>query len=347
VADVFLSYRREGGSAHGRALYQALARRLGASAVFLDVDSLEGGSDWLKTTARGVGEAIVVLVIIDRSWAKAHTTDGAGRLSDPKDPVRTEILLAGALSKVIVPVLVDGAKMPTPRDLPADLHPLCRLHAHEVTHSHFDQDVEHLLRIVRSAVRDPVGFVRASTDGLRDVPWEERAFARLIANPWWFGSIGFVLFWLVPWYVLSSDYFRAFLGLTEWISIVSVIWAFHPFLLLLRRVAPGSLSFWMLGRQPWWIPAACVYSWHCVNAAVVSVLGAAEFSIPTTFLKIMLGGNIVQVIRLVNVALVAGISRWWPARQRRRDSLELAAAAEELLATGNAAERWKARLQLE
>ena len=104
----------------------------------------------------------VFLTVIGPSWLDAK--DEAGQRSTP--PVRTTSLRSkssAALARNIrvIPVLVDGARMPEVSELPDSLKPLARLQAVEVRQLHFDRDAEALVERVREALSDKaVGLAR-------------------------------------------------------------------------------------------------------------------------------------------------------------------------------------------
>jgi hypothetical protein len=78
------------------------------------------------------------------------------RLDDPDDFVAIEIAAALARDIRVIPVLVDGARMPKPRELPESLKPLARRQAVEVRHTHFAKDAEGLVARMREAVGNEV-----------------------------------------------------------------------------------------------------------------------------------------------------------------------------------------------
>ena len=73
-----------------------------------------------------VGSCAVLLVVIGGWWLTATGEDGRRRLDDPGDFVRLEIEAALARHVRVIPVLVDGARMPRAADLPASLEGLAR-----------------------------------------------------------------------------------------------------------------------------------------------------------------------------------------------------------------------------
>jgi hypothetical protein len=80
---------------------------------------------------------------------------GRRRLDNPKDIVRIEISTALNHNIRVIPVLVDGAAMPRPNDLPDDLKPLLRRNALEISHDRFRADSERLIGAVKRALDLP------------------------------------------------------------------------------------------------------------------------------------------------------------------------------------------------
>ncbi|MEM9892964.1 MAG: toll/interleukin-1 receptor domain-containing protein [Actinomycetota bacterium] len=142
MTGVFLSYRRDDSAAATGRLYDRLARRLGRDQVFQDVDTLPLGEDFDAIVASYIDQADVVLIVIGPGWLTASDDAGRHRLSQPDDPVATEIRTALANDgATVVPVLVDGATMPTEAELPEDLRPLVGLNGFAIRQDRFDLDV--------------------------------------------------------------------------------------------------------------------------------------------------------------------------------------------------------------
>jgi len=86
-----------------------------------------------------------LVVVVSKTWLNAADTAGARRLDDPRDFVRQEIAAALARADVhVIPVLVEGARMPSEADLPDELKPLARRQAHELADSRWDYDMSRL-----------------------------------------------------------------------------------------------------------------------------------------------------------------------------------------------------------
>jgi len=149
---VFISYRREDGGYPAGWLFDRLAARFGGGRVFKDVDSVEPGDDFTASIADAVGSCTVLLAVIGRSWLTVADADGRRRLDDPTDWVRMEIETALARGIRVIPVLVDGASMPRPEQLPPAMAGLTRRQAVELSHAHFSADIARLVHVVDVAV---------------------------------------------------------------------------------------------------------------------------------------------------------------------------------------------------
>jgi hypothetical protein len=144
MAGVFICYRRDDSAGYAGRLYDALARRFGKDQVFMDVDNIPWGRDFVTTVQETLDASAVVLVLIGRRWL-VEGDDGRSRLADVDDPVRQEVVGALARASIqTVPVLVDGATMPLASRLPPEVRALTRLNAAELRHSSWKIDVERL-----------------------------------------------------------------------------------------------------------------------------------------------------------------------------------------------------------
>jgi len=142
---IFISYRRQDAAGYAGRLYDRLAGHFGAERVFMDVEGIEPGVDFVEAIDRAVASCEALIVIIGPNWL---ATDSARkrRLDDPKDFVHIETAAALARHIRVVPVLVDGAVMPREEELPADLASLARRQAIELTHKHWDATSAELIR---------------------------------------------------------------------------------------------------------------------------------------------------------------------------------------------------------
>lgn len=144
MAAVFISYRRDDTAGYAGRLFDTLVRRFGEAAVFMDLTDIAPGSDFVETIERAVGSCEVLLVLIGRNWVTSADAQGRGRLEDPHDFIRHEVATALGRKIPVMPVLVQGARMPTADELPQDLKALARRQAIELSDSRWDTDVARL-----------------------------------------------------------------------------------------------------------------------------------------------------------------------------------------------------------
>jgi hypothetical protein len=151
---IFISYRREETAYPAGWLYDRLAERFGSGQVFKDVDSIQLGDDFVAVITGAVGSCDVLLALIGKEWLTATDERGRRRLDDPDDFVRLEVEAALAREVRVIPILVDGAKMPTAEQLPASLAKLVRRQALELSPARFDSDLGRLLKVLEATLAE-------------------------------------------------------------------------------------------------------------------------------------------------------------------------------------------------
>ena len=155
---IFISYRRDDAPGSTGRLYDRLAETFTTDNVFIDVDAILPGVDFVQALDNALKDCDVLLAIIGKNWLEARGSDGQRRLEDPEDFVRIEIATALGHDIRVIPVLVDGAEIPSATDLPDMLQPLTRRHAVELSHRRFAADTDLLVR----ALAQPTGDTDAS-----------------------------------------------------------------------------------------------------------------------------------------------------------------------------------------
>ena len=141
---IFISYRRDDSRGYAGRLQGDLSRRYSEEHVFRDVE-IPPGADFGEYITSLVDKCNVVLAIIGPSWLDARDREGERRIDDPDDWVRLEIERALARDGVeVIPVLVDGARLPPREELPESLLALRRRNAFELSDRRWDYDVGQL-----------------------------------------------------------------------------------------------------------------------------------------------------------------------------------------------------------
>ena len=133
---IFISYRRGETTAAARALFNEIAAALGKDALFMDA-----GSDALA-------------VLIGNDWLDGKDASAPSPLHNPADYVRREIEAALARNISITPVLLNGAQMPRPDQLPDAIREFSYGEGFELSPARWAADVRLLRKRLGLAEQD-------------------------------------------------------------------------------------------------------------------------------------------------------------------------------------------------
>ena len=172
MSRIFISYRRQESSKDATALFERLARQFGPTAVFMDVEGMTLGLDFQEELNRQLDGCAVMLALMGPDWAELKDDDGERRLENPHDFVRIEIATALRRNIPLIPIFVDGARMPKAHRLPADLAKLPLRHGMPMDHLNWRAQTAQLVaaleKLMGGGAREPV--VRQPGDIFRDGP---------------------------------------------------------------------------------------------------------------------------------------------------------------------------------
>ena len=95
MSGIFISYRRDDTAGYAGRLYEALAAHFGKGFVFIDIDSIPAGQDFVGIVEQRIASCSVVLVLIGAqflaqgamevlgvAFAEQRLGSGAGALGD-------------------------------------------------------------------------------------------------------------------------------------------------------------------------------------------------------------------------------------------------------------------------
>jgi Sel1 repeat/TIR domain len=182
---IFVNYRREDSISTAGRLYDRFSHTFGRKNIFMDVDRIPAGVDFEAHLNSQIAACEIALVVIGPRWLEVKDESGGRRLDNPDDFVTIEIATLLARNIRVIPVLVDGARMPKAGELPDPLKALARRQAVEVRQLHFGRDADALVERVNEALKGELG---------RQSPWRGKAIA---------GAAAAVLL-LLGWIGLSS-----------------------------------------------------------------------------------------------------------------------------------------------
>jgi tetratricopeptide (TPR) repeat protein len=151
---IFISYRRDDSAGTAGRLCDRLAQTFGKTNLFIDVDNIPAGVNFVTHLSKQLGICNVFVCTVGPNWLNAKDDEGNRRLDQPNDYVRTEIAAALKRDIPVIPVLVDGARVPKARDLPDDIVALTERNAVEVRNSLFGRDADALTQQIRAILKE-------------------------------------------------------------------------------------------------------------------------------------------------------------------------------------------------
>ena len=148
---IFISYRRSDSSGYAHALAARLVQQFETTSVFMDVDSLEPGVDFVETIGNSLSSCKILLALIGNNWT--GTQEGSHpRITGDSDYVRAEVAEALARGIRVIPILIDNATMPQVKELPDNLKPLTRRQAIEWSNTRFNSDLDWIVESTKKAI---------------------------------------------------------------------------------------------------------------------------------------------------------------------------------------------------
>ena len=143
ACQIFISYRREGSDAHARVFYEKLTEA--GYSVFLDFESIFSG---------GFEECIIDAIHNCTDFILLIPKGGLKRCEQADDYMRKEIVTAIKANKNIIPVFINGFKMPSRQSLPEDISAIAEKNGIECSMEYFGAVFEKLVRNLDSELED-------------------------------------------------------------------------------------------------------------------------------------------------------------------------------------------------
>lgn len=180
---IFISYRRDDAAGDAGRLADHLNLRFGRGQVFLDIDTIDPGTDFVQVLQASLRETAAVLVVIGPRWTSARDSSGVRRLDNTKDFVRLEVEESLNRDIPVVPVLVQGAAMPKPEDLPPSMASLTTRQAVTLDYAEFHDEANRLCEHLEKMI----GIEKASPSSALKRWWPAAAAVGLLS----IGLIGY------------------------------------------------------------------------------------------------------------------------------------------------------------
>ncbi len=162
---IFISYRRADSSQITGRIYDKLVGAFGSGNIFKDVDSIPLGSDFKQEIDKAIAQCDFLIAVIGTKWLSIADATGRRRLDDPSDLVRIEIERGLQQKMGVIPLFVDGAVMPGPKELPEPLKKLAFRNGAAIRPDpDFHRDMDRVIRAMKKAVEGKEPAVKAKKE---------------------------------------------------------------------------------------------------------------------------------------------------------------------------------------
>lgn len=154
---IIISYRRSDTDAIAGRIRDRLAAHYGERSIFMDIDNIPFGADFREHIQNAIIQNDLLLAVVGPQWA-GQAEAGRRRIGEELDLVRIEVETAMKQGIPVVPVLVNGAAMPKPEELPESLRDFSFRNAATVDsgrdfHQHVDRLIRSLDKLVNARPR--------------------------------------------------------------------------------------------------------------------------------------------------------------------------------------------------
>ncbi len=146
---IFISYRRQDSGANAIGIGQYLENEFGRKNIYIDVD-MHAGTKYPAVIEKHLAECKVLLVLIGPEWLGSKDERGLPRLQRSDDWVRLEIAHALKRDIIVIPVLINGARLPDKEMLPVDIQGLLDHQVASVSITSFRHEMAGLVSDIRS-----------------------------------------------------------------------------------------------------------------------------------------------------------------------------------------------------
>ncbi len=165
MAKIAISYRRSDSQDITGRIFDRLVQRYGKNTVFRDIDSIQPGIDFRRQIADALRTTDVLLVVAGPGWL-GQGNGAATRMENEADPVRIEVETALKRDIPIIPILVNGMRMPQIGALPSSLKDFAYRHAVTVDGGRdFDHHIDGLIRALDRIVAPQAGDAAPARGG--------------------------------------------------------------------------------------------------------------------------------------------------------------------------------------
>jgi len=143
--DIFISYRRLDSAIFSQWLAAQLRAAYGQLCVFIDTENVRDAEVWAEKISASLASARIVIVVIGNSWLSVKDEYERRRIDLEDDWVRREVEISLKTGKTLIPLLIDGAKLPVREAIPVSISKLIDLQARQINVGQIAKDIADLV----------------------------------------------------------------------------------------------------------------------------------------------------------------------------------------------------------
>ena len=168
MAKITISYRRDDSMDITGRIFDRLISRYGRETVFRDIDSIPPGLDFREHIQASIEDSDVLMVVVGPRWM-GGSRHGRSRIHAETDYVRIEVEAALNRHIPVIPLLVGGADMPQPSQLPENIREFAYRNAVQIDSGRdFDHHMNGLIRATDKILLGAQTSVPAASTGTID-----------------------------------------------------------------------------------------------------------------------------------------------------------------------------------
>jgi hypothetical protein len=170
MAKIAVSYRRSDTKWITGRIVEHLKIHFGRGNVFMDLDNIPLGLDYRNHIREILAQCDVLVAVVGPKWQEIYRSRNRWT-DDSLDWVRLEISTALERKIPVVPLLIDGAKMPKANRLPDDLRDFAFRQATTFDSEDFDNQIQRLIKSLAVTLKQPDEAQSVSSSSYPNILW--------------------------------------------------------------------------------------------------------------------------------------------------------------------------------
>lgn len=143
--NIFLCHRKADSAGHTGRIFDRLSAFFGPEHVFMNIDTPVTSQEPVNVQ-KTISDCHILIAVIGHNWTGKEPKHSLIFKDD--DAVYLELKYAMQKNIPIIPVLINGAPMPSVSEITGDLAGILRIQAHELSDARWNTDVQRLIDLI-------------------------------------------------------------------------------------------------------------------------------------------------------------------------------------------------------